>query len=154
MLLGPIVDAPIEEWDRMVALNVHGLLYVAHAALPHLLAAAEGGPRRVADLVNISSVAGRRAGRARGVYQLDQARRRRLQRVAAPGGHQAPRARLARRAGRRRAPSSPSHIRDGDPRARSCEQFGDMERLQSDDIADAIVYVVTRDRGTSRSTRS
>ena len=37
MLLGPIVDAPIEEWDRMVALNVHGLLYCAHAALPHLL---------------------------------------------------------------------------------------------------------------------
>ena len=43
MLLGPIVDAPIEEWDRMVALNVNGLLYCAHAALPHLLAAAESG---------------------------------------------------------------------------------------------------------------
>src|SRR4051794_27473332 len=26
MLLGPIVDAPVEEWDRMVALNVQGLL--------------------------------------------------------------------------------------------------------------------------------
>ena len=43
MLLGPIVDAPVEEWDRMVALNVQGLLYVAHAAVPHLLAAAEDG---------------------------------------------------------------------------------------------------------------
>ncbi len=66
MLLGPIVDAPVEEWDRMVALNLQGLLYVAHAALPHLLAAAEDGPRRVSDLVNISSVAGRvaRPGRA------------------------------------------------------------------------------------------
>src|SRR5215212_6835359 len=31
MLLGPIVDAPTEEWDRMVALNVNGLLYVSHA---------------------------------------------------------------------------------------------------------------------------
>ena len=70
MLLGPIVDAPVEEWDRMVALNVQGLLYVAHAALPHLLQAAESDPRRVADLVNISSVAGRRVGAGGGVYQL------------------------------------------------------------------------------------
>src|ERR1700712_2966586 len=59
MLLGPVVDAPVEEWKRMVELNVLGLLYVAHASLPHLLSAAEDGPRRVADLVNISSVAGR-----------------------------------------------------------------------------------------------
>jgi NADP-dependent 3-hydroxy acid dehydrogenase YdfG len=32
MLLGPIEDAPVEEWDRMVAINIQGLLYVAHAA--------------------------------------------------------------------------------------------------------------------------
>src|SRR5918997_2290367 len=70
MLLGPIVDAPVEEWDRMVALNVQGLLYVAHAALPHLLAAAESGERRVADLVNVSSVAGRVARSGSGVYNL------------------------------------------------------------------------------------
>jgi hypothetical protein len=28
MLLGPSLEAPIDEWDRMVALNVQGLLYV------------------------------------------------------------------------------------------------------------------------------
>ena len=70
MLLGPILDAPIEEWERMVALNVSGLLYVAHAALPHLVQAAEHGPRRVADLMNISSVAGRVARVGSGVYNL------------------------------------------------------------------------------------
>ena len=70
MLLGPIVDAPVEEWDRMVALNLQGLLYVAHAALPHLLGAAEREPRRVADLVNVSSVAGRRVGAGGGIYQM------------------------------------------------------------------------------------
>jgi len=59
MLLGPIVDAPVEEWDRMVALNLQGLLYSTHAALPHLLRAAEDSPRQVADVVNISSTAGR-----------------------------------------------------------------------------------------------
>ena len=42
MLLGPIAEAPVEEWERMVHLNVLGLLYVAKAALPHLLAPPKG----------------------------------------------------------------------------------------------------------------
>src|SRR3954471_11471967 len=52
MLLGPIEDAPVEEWETMVSVNVLGLLYCARAALPHLLAAADDGLRGVADLVN------------------------------------------------------------------------------------------------------
>ncbi len=68
MLLGPIVDAPIEEWQRMVHLNLLGLLYCTHAALPHLLASAEAEPRSVADVVNVSSVAGRVARLNSGVY--------------------------------------------------------------------------------------
>jgi NADP-dependent 3-hydroxy acid dehydrogenase YdfG len=70
MLLGPVVGAPLAEWQQMVELNVLGLLYCAHAALPHLLRAAENGPRRVADMVNISSVAGRAARNGNGVYSL------------------------------------------------------------------------------------
>ena len=70
MLLGPVADAPLEEWERMVDVNVQGLLYCAHAALPHLLSAAQDGPRRVADMVNISSVAGRVARSGSGVYNL------------------------------------------------------------------------------------
>jgi len=68
MLLGPIVGAPIEEWQRMVNLNLLGLLYCTHAALPHLLGAAELEPRAVADVVNISSTAGRIARFNSGVY--------------------------------------------------------------------------------------
>ncbi len=68
MLLGPIVGAPISEWERMVNLNVLGLLYVTHAALPHLLASAERAPRSVADVVNVSSTAGRVARLNSGVY--------------------------------------------------------------------------------------
>ena len=34
MLLGPVEDAPLEEWQRMIDVNVSGLLYCAHAALP------------------------------------------------------------------------------------------------------------------------
>ena len=68
MLLGPIVGAPVEEWRRMVNLNLLGLLYCTHAALPHLLTAAESEPRSVADVVNVSSVAGRVARLNSGVY--------------------------------------------------------------------------------------
>ena len=68
MLLGPIEGAPLEEWQRMVHLNLLGLLYCTHAALPHLLAAAEEEPRSVADVVNVSSTAGRIARLNSGVY--------------------------------------------------------------------------------------
>src|SRR5450759_3877415 len=68
MLLGPAVGAPLEEWRNMVDLNLSGLLYCTHAALPHLLRAAQDSPRQVADLVNISSVAGRVARNGSGVY--------------------------------------------------------------------------------------
>ena len=54
MMLGPALDATIDDWDRMIALNVEGLLYVTHAALPHLVRAAADSPRGVADLVNIA----------------------------------------------------------------------------------------------------
>jgi NADP-dependent 3-hydroxy acid dehydrogenase YdfG len=70
MLLGQAVGAPLAEWQQMVELNVLGLLYCAHAALPHLLRAAEDGRRHVADMVNISSVAGRVARNGNNVYSL------------------------------------------------------------------------------------
>jgi NADP-dependent 3-hydroxy acid dehydrogenase YdfG len=70
MLLGPAVDAPLSEWQRMVELNVLGVLHCAHAAIPHLLSAAGEAPRQVADIVNISSVAGRVARSGNGVYSL------------------------------------------------------------------------------------
>lgn len=70
MLLGPIVGADVDEWERMLAINVQGLLYVTRAALPHLLTAAAGSGRGVADVVNISSIAGRQAWKDFGVYNL------------------------------------------------------------------------------------
>jgi NADP-dependent 3-hydroxy acid dehydrogenase YdfG len=70
MLLGPVVDAEVEQWERMISINIQGLLYTTRAALPHLLKAAEDGPRRVADIVNISSIAGRVAWNGYGVYNL------------------------------------------------------------------------------------
>ena len=70
MLLGPIVDADFDDWRRMLDVNVDGVLYCADAAIPHLLRAAGDGPRGVADMVNVSSVAGRTVRRGSGVYNL------------------------------------------------------------------------------------
>ncbi|PPU44938.1 oxidoreductase [Xanthomonas arboricola] len=70
MLLGPIVGADPQEWERMIAVNQTGLLYITHAALPYLLSAAEDSPRGVADIVNISSIAGRVAWANYGVYNM------------------------------------------------------------------------------------
>jgi clavulanate-9-aldehyde reducatase len=62
MLLGPVQNADVEHWQRMVNVNVLGLLYCVHEALP-LMEARGGG-----DIVNISSTAGRRATAFSAVY--------------------------------------------------------------------------------------
>jgi NADP-dependent 3-hydroxy acid dehydrogenase YdfG len=64
MLLGPVEGADTEEWRRMVSVNVLGLLYCTHAALP-LIRDSGGG-----DIVNVSSVAGRNAAAGAGVYNF------------------------------------------------------------------------------------
>lgn len=144
MLLGPIVGAPIDEWRRMVEVNVLGLLYCTHAALPHLLRSAEEGPRHVADVVNVSSVAGRVARQGSGVYNatkfgvvafsesLRQEVTSRHVRVSVvePGAVMT-----------ELATHNRPEIIDG-MRA----TFGKMEMLRSEDIADAIAYTVTRPR--------
>lgn len=144
MLNGPIVDAPLEEWDRMVALNVNGLLYVSHAALPHLLAAAEAEPRRCADLVNISSIAGRFANRGAGVYNatkfgvhafsesLRQEVTQRHVRVSVVG----PGVTTTELFGHQRPATQERYER----------MFAGVEPLEATDVADAITYIVTRDR--------
>jgi NADP-dependent 3-hydroxy acid dehydrogenase YdfG len=64
MLLGPIEGAPTEEWRRMIHVNVFGVLYCTHAALPLMRAQGSG------HIVNVSSVAGRFARAGSGVYNL------------------------------------------------------------------------------------
>ena len=64
MLLGPIDGADTEEWRQMVGVNLLGLLYCTHAALP-LMRESGGG-----HIINLSSVAGRTASLGSGVYNL------------------------------------------------------------------------------------
>jgi NADP-dependent 3-hydroxy acid dehydrogenase YdfG len=144
MLLGPAVGAPVDEWNRMVSLNVLALLHVSHAAIPHLLAAAESSPRGVADVVNISSVAGRVARSGSGVYNLTK--------HGVGAFSESLRQELARRHVRVSlvepgftATELGSHVRpEIQPVMR--QRFADVEPLQAADIADAIEYIVTRPR--------
>ncbi|MEV5986474.1 SDR family NAD(P)-dependent oxidoreductase [Streptomyces sp. NPDC052051] len=66
--MGPIEEGDPANWRRMLDLNVDAVLRMSQAALPHLLRAAADGPRQVADLVNVSSVAGRVARKNNAVY--------------------------------------------------------------------------------------
>ncbi len=144
MLLGPIEGAPMDEWERMVHLNVLGLLYTAHAALPHLLRAAEDAPRRVADLINISSVAGRVARRTSGVYNLTKfgvgAFSESL-RQEVTGRH----VRVSLVEPGAVATELTDHLRP-EILEQTKQRFANVERLEADDIADAIAYIVTRPR--------
>ncbi len=142
MLLGPIPGAPVEEWERMIEINLKGLLHMTHAAMPHLFSAASGSERGVADLVNISSVAGRVASAGAGVYNMtkfgvgamSEALRQEVGKqnvrvtIIEPGAV---------------ATELTDHLR---PEIRETvrERFVDIKPLDAHDIADAIAWAVTR----------
>ena len=144
MLVGPFADAPEDEWDRMIDINLRGVLHVSRAALPHLIAAADQDPRRVADIVNISSTAGRVARPGTAVYNLtkfgvnafSEALRQELQpkrvrvSVIEPGTV---------------ATELTSHTRE-ELRSAILAQASSIENLEPSDIADAVSYVVTSPR--------
>jgi NADP-dependent 3-hydroxy acid dehydrogenase YdfG len=144
MLLGPALQSEAEEWDRMLAINVQAVLHVTHAALPHLVRAAKDSPRHVADLVNIGSTAGRLARAGGTVYSLtktgitafSEALRQELisQRVRVsviePGTVDT---------------EIVEHLRD-DVREWATNRMASIDAMRPEDIADAVSYVVTRDR--------
>jgi NADP-dependent 3-hydroxy acid dehydrogenase YdfG len=144
MLLAPALGSSLADWEQMVALNLLGTLYVTHAALPHLVSAAADSPRQVADLVNISSTAGRVARPGGAVYALTKfglgafaeslrqeliPRRVRVS-VIEPGTVDTELA---------------SHLRE-DIREAAQEQVQSIEPMRPEDIAETVVHIVTRDR--------
>lgn len=144
MLIGPFKDAPPDEWERMLSVNVQGIFNVARAAIPHLVNAAANGSRGVADIVNISSTAGRSTrpnnvvysatkfavqAFAEGLRQELLVNRVRVS-VVEPGTVDTELA---------------DHSREGIREAVK-QQISRFELLQPEDIADAVSYIVTRDR--------
>jgi NADP-dependent 3-hydroxy acid dehydrogenase YdfG len=144
MLIGPAAEADPADWDKMLTVNVQGLLYITRASLPHLIAAAADSPRGVADVVNISSTAGRVARPGTAVYALtkfgvgafSEAIRQEVlgQRVRVglvePGTVQT---------------EITNNLSEADRQAIEARSPG-MVKLEPADIADAVTYIVTRDR--------
>jgi NADP-dependent 3-hydroxy acid dehydrogenase YdfG len=137
MLLGPIAGANTEDWRRMVQTNVLGLLYATHAVLPIMKAQGSG------HIVNISSLAGRIARAGSGVYNVtkwgvvafSEALRQECVQdhirvtVIEPGMVETDLA---------------SHITYPAARENALRRIRETTPLQSEDIANAILYAVTQ----------
>jgi len=137
MLLGPIVGAETEDWQRMISTNLLGLLYATHAVLPLMKVQGNG------HIVNISSVAGRIARAGSGVYNatkwgvgaFSEALRQECFQdhirvtVIEPGVVETDLA---------------SHITHAAARETALRRIQDMTPLQSEDVAHAIIYAVTQ----------
>ncbi|WP_250032273.1 SDR family NAD(P)-dependent oxidoreductase [Paractinoplanes maris] len=144
MLLGTALHATIEEWDRMVALNVRALLHVTHAAVPYLIDGASTSARQVADIVNIGSTSGRVAQPAGSVYSLTK--------FGLNGFTEALRQELLRERVRvsvvepGTAPTELADHLDDDIRETALGQISGLEPLHPADVADAVAYIVLCDR--------
>ena len=136
MLLGPIDGAPTEEWRRMIHVNLFGVLYCTHAALPLLRAQGSG------DIVNVSSVAGRVARAGSGVYNLTKwgvnAFSEALRQECVEAGIRVtvvePGAVATELPGHNRPPVLEQMARS----------FAGVDPLQASDIADAIVFALSQ----------
>ncbi|MFD7607963.1 SDR family NAD(P)-dependent oxidoreductase [Streptomyces mirabilis] len=144
MLLGPAPSADLNDWQRMIDINLMGLMYTAHAAVPHLVKAAAEEPRQVADIVNIGSLAGRNAYAMSAVYSATK--------FGVGAFSEALRQELARqhvRVSVIEPGSVDTELRAHNPdviQQHIVAALGDIERLQSQDIADTVGYIVTRPR--------
>ena len=137
MLLSTVGKGLTDQWRQMFEVNVMGLLYATDAAIGHMKGQGSG------HLVNISSVAGRKVTRASsGVYAgtkhavgaISEGLRQELLKddirvtVVEPGTV---------------ATELTDHITDEDARE-SLSGLLELERLQAEDIAEAVVYAVTQ----------
>jgi NADP-dependent 3-hydroxy acid dehydrogenase YdfG len=138
MLLGPVSDQTTEDWRRMVGVNLMGLLYCTHAALP-LIARNGGG-----DIVNVSSVAGRRADAGAAVYNMTKfgvhAFSEALRQEALHAGIRVTTVAPGFVETELQGHNTNPLVRRATERAR--EQIGEV--LRPDDIAEAILHAVTR----------
>jgi NADP-dependent 3-hydroxy acid dehydrogenase YdfG len=137
MLLGTVVGADTEDWRRMVHTNVLGLMYMTHAAIEGMVEQGSG------DVVNVSSVAGRTARKGAGVYNASK--------WAVNAFSESLRQEVTGRGVRiglvepgAVATELTDHITQPEAKAASKQMTGAMRTLQSEDIARAVLYLVTQ----------
>jgi len=143
MLNGNSLKRPLSDWQQMVDLNLSALLAVTKSALPHLVEAAKG-PRGVADVVNISSIAGRFANAGAAVYNATK--------FGVTAFSEALRQEFAPR-NVRVSCVEPGAVetelfihQDPAAQARLAERLAGVERLWAEDVSDLIGHIVTLPR--------
>lgn len=143
MLNGPSISSPLTEWEQMVNVNLKGLMYITKAALPHLIEAVAASPRKVVDVVNISSVGGRFAAPQVAIYNATK--------FAVTAATEAWRQEFTKQSVRF------SVVEPGATATELFEQkkgqwegftamFGEVERLHAEDIAETVAFIVTNPR--------
>jgi len=137
MLLGTIVGADTEDWRRMLQTNVLGLMYMTAAAVEGMVEQGSG------DIVNVSSVAGRVARKGAGVYNASK--------WAVNAFSESLRQEVTGRGVRvglvepgAVATELTDHITQPEARKASKDMVQGMTPLQADDIARAVLYLVTQ----------
>ncbi len=137
MLLGTIVGADVEDWRRMLSTNVLGLMYMTHAVVDGMVEQGSG------DVVNVSSVAGRTARKGAGVYNASKwavnAFSESLRQEVTTRG-----VRISLVEPGAVATELTDHITQPEAKADVQRMVGGMTPLQADDVARAIVYVITQ----------
>ncbi|KGH47199.1 oxidoreductase [Modestobacter caceresii] len=137
MLLGTIVGADPEDWRRMIDTNVLGVLYMTHAAIEGMVEQGSG------DVVNMSSVAGRTARKGAGVYNASKwavnAFSESLRQEVTGRG-----VRISLVEPGAVATELTDHITQPEAKRASQEMAAGMTRLQAEDIARAVLYVVSQ----------
>jgi NADP-dependent 3-hydroxy acid dehydrogenase YdfG len=137
MLLGTIVGADTEDWRRMISTNVLGVMYMTHAAIEGMVDQGSG------DIVNMSSVAGRQARKGAGVYNASK--------WAVNAFSESLRQEVTGRGVRvglvepgAVATELTDHITQPEAKAGAVQMYTSMRALQADDIARAVLYMVSQ----------
>ena len=138
MLLSPIRKLEVAQWERMIDVNVKGVLYCIAATLPTMLEQGSG------HILNVSSVAGRRPFPSGSIYSASK--------FAVRAISQGLRLELSPKDKIRVTDIEPGvvateladHMTDPDSAMRFKNTWADKTRLEPDDIANAILFAVTQ----------
>lgn len=134
MRVAPIPETRLDDWSRMVDVNINGILNFVAAALPHMIESGSG------HIVNVGSVAGRRPFPGGGVYAATKFAVRALS--------WAMHLELGAAHGIRVTDIQPglvsTELLDGSPQTAAWkEAWSERRMLQADDVARAILFATT-----------
>jgi clavulanate-9-aldehyde reductase len=137
MLLGPVIEADVTDWQRMIDTNLFGLIWCTHAVLPHMVKQGSG------HILQTSSVAGRTATMGSAVYNLTK--------WGVNGFTEALRQELVPHKIRTTliepgavATELREHITHQETKKSTEEWAESIRQLESEDIAEAVLYAVTQ----------